>query len=604
MAIIAEIQKLQSQIPQNRNSAETCIDLEIKINDIARKIMSMPKESRDAALAELLSTRTQLISHVPANGIKDTAIFFNLVQPRTVPTPNCPAYRKMRFPTISNYHNIAGNIACIRLDPTALKYVPQEVLDKVDLTNKQLDLFWTAVDGRIISLEKPINLNTHCWSHPDILPGWDVQYDVNMGIFPEIGFEKINDGASIAVNAIAPMNVHSHDDGLKPHMQLYSPDNAHFKGIPDSPFGVMWAVTQKDQRIAITKMLVIFDYDHPICKTLLKSIKNCPTLSIHLERLQLVEESIDSYFKPFCGRFTANDQNAMEVFKKLPPAFQSGVYREAWRLFRSPVGIHDDFGKASFENLPSLEAKYRCNAAQREQAIEQFVLRLKDLLFSSQCDLLVKSQTLIKGDNVLKMMKCAQGFLCTKTEEAKKLFDQLSAEEQKDSHGAYWELNGCPRGDDQFGSNPFLNAAAASLFTSWSLGDAVLLAASRQPHRFDTPVETFKVEELKENGLSNNNNNIQLPSPAVIPPTLTPQQIQEELTNLAFDGTFHTLPNSVKATRVNAIFSAHLSPELREKIYKWTYENSNDPQKGGENWGGKHVADDLDLLLSFQEALN
>src|SRR5256885_13007092 len=47
------------------------------------------------------------------------------------PSPLCPAYNKMTFPTISTYHDIGWNICSMRLDPKALEFVPAAVLEAV-----------------------------------------------------------------------------------------------------------------------------------------------------------------------------------------------------------------------------------------------------------------------------------------------------------------------------------------------------------------------------------------------------------------------------------------------------------------------------------------
>jgi hypothetical protein len=80
----------------------------------------------------------------------------------------------MSFPTISTYHTIANNIACIRLDPKALEYIPKAVLEKAGpLEGKEIDLLWTAIDGRfyLFGNRHFLNHSAHPWAHLHALPG-------------------------------------------------------------------------------------------------------------------------------------------------------------------------------------------------------------------------------------------------------------------------------------------------------------------------------------------------------------------------------------------------------------------------------------------------
>jgi hypothetical protein len=280
------------------------------------------------------------------------------------------------------------------------------------------------------------------------------------------------------------MNVHVHAEGQSTEM-LYSPDNAHFCAIPGSPFAIDWSVTQKDKRVALTKRLVLFDYTHPICAALIQSIRNCPSLDTHLQRLRDVSSKIEDTFANVIQLLVANDPGAMEAFHKLPSAFQYGIYRETWKLFDSPHGIHGDFGRASFECDQTLNSKYHCDNTHCIEAVCQFAQHLNFLLVGSQFNLLFDSQSLVKGDNVLTMMKCAQLFI----KDPKQGLDalaQLPTQQQEAVRFAFWELNECPRIHD-YGSKEFARHYDRPELIQ-QRAHAILIAASRQKPRFDQPV--------------------------------------------------------------------------------------------------------------------
>ena len=377
---------------------------EMRIDAAFRKIMStpMPDGQREQELAKLLRERASLMHHVPTYGLKGNVIFFNMKLIGLAPAPSCPAYNKMRVPTISLYHQIASNIAIVRLDESALRHIPTQVLEKMgDLSGKKVEFFWTAIDGRnFIKDDRSINLCTHPWSHPHALNMDDVGFDVNMGIFPEVGFESCQKPGAVAFHGMSPMSVYTH---FEKGSMRYSPDNAHFEAIPGSPFGVFWAATEKGGRVALTKTLVIFDYNHPISACLIASIRECSDLGTHLKTLAQTKGAIEQ-------ALTLPDHGFMPAFDKLPLAFQRGIYFEVWRLFDSPLGIHGDFGKASFDGDLSLNEKFHCSQDWRKLAASNFARRLENLLVDSQMDLTLHSQPLQKGDNVLRMMRCAQLF--------------------------------------------------------------------------------------------------------------------------------------------------------------------------------------------------
>lgn len=644
------------------------IQQEIRLHERFLKIIStpMPDEIRREQLSALLRERASLLEHVPVNGLKERVIFFNMKQIGLAPTPICQAYNKMRVATISNYHTIGSSVGIVQLDASAMQDIPKEVMKMAgDLTGKEVEFFWTAIDGRPFAAEHSntkINLVTHPWTHPFAHVKDNVYPDVNMGIFPEIGFTNHSGKGAIAFHSLSPMQVHAHLSGTganksnpKADDMLFSPNNAHFEVISGSPFGIFWSVARKDNRVAFTKALVIFDYNHPICQGLVGSLRNCDNLEIHLKRLEGFAPEIYKTLDLPAHQF-------MDAFHKLPPAFQYGIYKEAWILFGSKRGIHGDFGYASFENHFSLDPQYHCNAEQRRQAVHNFADRLCDLLVCSQTNLMLNAQPLQKGSNVLKMMRCAELFeganeirstrVWSKSidrnvklsedqaetarieryqqenvTKALELFHTFSPAEKEAVFFAIWELSRCPR-TSNFGTETFFSKE-----TSFSLkSQALLLAASRQTPEYDAipeaPIETVVQEvpppapvvikapvvesevpqiPLEEAELPISTIGAPIFNPVTItsPPSqeITSQQVLENLTNLAFDGNFRNLNAEERKPLIMAQFN-YLPTSVKNTIYGKVYEYSTDPWKGGDEWGKHHVADSLDVLIdALQDVL-
>lgn len=555
------------------------IQKEEKIDKTVREIIKNSPEKQDFTL--LRKERANEICHVPVGGLKENVFFCNMKHIGLAPTPLCLAYNKMRVPTLSSYHSIGSNIATIQLDSSSLKYVPKEVREKIgDISNNPLELFWTAVDGRWFKETKKLNLCTHPWSYPHALPGDNVSEDILMGIFPEVGFkpiDKSNDTYPIGCYQLGPMQVHSHPKTEKKtgshEEMLYSPNNAHFEHIVDAPFGVFWSVTQKNERVAITKMLVLFDYKHPICVPLIDSIRKSSTLSDHLEQLDKGKQAISGFFKNVIELFSKNDERAMKEFNQLPLTFQYGIFKEAWILFGSLVDIHRDFGKASFEGDNSLNEDYRCSNEQRIQAIQNYAAYLEHLLIGSQDDLLLHSQPLVKGENGLKMMRCAELLLSKQKEAMNELFQSLTQEEKEAVYFFLWDLSGSPRGNKDFGKQTFENPETNPAL----LAEAFLFASTRVK---PTSNQEIVIEQNKEREDVSNK---------------TPQGL-EALTNLVYSEGFPSLQKGEQHKLINSLLN-ELPLKTKNEIYGKIYELSVDLNKGGDSWAEKHVADDLNLLI-------
>ena len=440
---------------------------------------------------------------------------------------------------------------------------------------------------------------------------------MDVGLFPEIGYEKVDDAGAIAINRLSPMHVHVHAPAnlknVQPEDMLYSPDNSHFRGIAGTPFGIDWSVMKKDDKVAITKRVVIFDYDHPICQALLNSIRNCSDLNDHLQALKAVPYAIQQTLSPVIEAFETDQPGAMALFHRLPLAFQNGIFRETWISFNLPRG-HGDFGRASFENQESLGRNFHCSNPKRADVVRSFCGRLEYLLVGSQFELLLQSQSLVKGDNVLKMMRCAELFK-KDAEIALASFNMEFTEQEKEAvHFAFWELSGCPR-TPNFGSTQFPlncdNGQALQLKIQ-----AVLLAASRQAHQFAAPIPEAPLEGNAQEAAElvfeelpvppKKKRQFDLPASSAAPiqnqEETASQAIRQEVLEFIFREEFDSLNN--KKERINAMLS-RLDTNDRNEIYGRIFRYSRDPQKGGPKWAEEHVTDNIEILInSLQDQLN
>jgi hypothetical protein len=568
-----------------------------------------PEQEKKDALAVQFKNRLFCLHHVPLNNALTKLHFFcNMNQIGLAPTPLSSAYKQMRLPTVSIYATpkdekknrrrggIAGNIASISLSPAAIQYVPKCVQKEVGtLSGKQVDCFLTVVDARFLNTilfedDRHLSLCTHHWAYPNTLRKDDVKGDVLMGIFPEVGVSQSKSRGGIAFNQLSPMLVHSHpdDEGLS----LYSPDNAHFKIIPGSPFATFWATTCKGNRIALTKMLVILEGNHPISAHLVNTVKNSCDLGHYLKTLGNISFAIDDTFHDLIQLLDIEDPQVLDTFHLLPKTFQYGIYEQAWILFKSPKG-YVDFGKASFENEPGLDKKYHCTNQQRKQAVYKYCQRLNSLLYQAQVDLTQNSQDFIKGENALRMMQCAQLFKHGKIDEAVLLFSHLLPEEQKAARYALWEICRCPRFSTTFGGDAF-----ASLHVDPNLkAEALILAASRQALQRDEPFSASRIEPLQQSVAENT------AAPQFIVPTgLSPEQVIEALTSLVvLDAFVAQSPGERK--RVIDQFLSQLPDATRTKIYKLVCTYSTDPNRSGQEWAKEHIADDLCVLVNVLQSL-
>ncbi len=680
MSITSKIDKLCQDIrtfaekrtlePKNLSLSSEGLALELRIDAYAREAF---EELSDTPLhnakINLQKARTQLLQNYTPKGI--ARAHFNLSQNITS-TPTCPALKEKRVPTISTYQTIAPHLCTIRLDSLALTKVPPRILEKLgDLSKKQVELNVAIIDGRFLGSAdyRPLNLSAHTWAYPTILPGADVHVDVNMGLFEGMGYTReVEWDGRLAFDDLSPMRVHVHPRGeYTPERvyssldMLYSPDNAHFRLLPESPFTAHWAVTCLDDRVGITKTIVLFDDDHPIGKAIKNAVNAPSTMFEFIERLNPIGEAISKTFKPLKDLLD-KERSIERLFSSLPSMFQEGIFFEAWKLKEKPETAN--FGAKSFKQDESLPAEQRCSVVEQRIAIENYQERLYNELVVSLAELTVEQQPLIKNETVIKMMRCASLFFQDKQEEGYKFFHSFSAKEQQSIYGATWHLIGCKISDDigrkTFESDQFpaVSKAQALLLAASQLSNVDAMKAASRPGSSTDPksvASLFGLQPLvlpspaRASASSSSSSSssllglqpLVLPSPArasasssssssssslglqplVLPsharapasisssspaklssqPVVLPEapsiSVTQRLLALISTEAFTSKTNEARSKEVSELL-ALLPEEERNMIYGNVYQNSTDPHKGGDRWGELHVGDNLDVLMN------
>ncbi len=603
MSIIEKLDKIQQSVIvyQVNPQEELRLKLELKIDKLSRRILAEPDlADRNDLLSQLRLARTHLVTNQSQDPLRNLEL--NLVQ-NIPPSPLCPAYAMLEVPTVSTYHLIATNIASVRFDRQALTHVPELIKHALgDLSEGPVDLFYTTIDGRFMQNEhaiyggtKPMNLCLHRWAHNEALPGYDVKANTDMGLFPVMGITSIDpskDKGAIPFGSLKKLNIHSHPRG-KPHTaerMLYSPNNAHFRLIPNSPFALFWSAAKLNGRTCIAKMLVIFDDTDPICRNILGSIQGTQTLNHHLEKLQGVSDAIDDIFDPLIHAFEAGEAaNPMGRFYALPQMYQAGIYHQTWKESGSPLDIHPDFGRDSF-----LEDSLYTHA-QRALIVTQYKESLKEALVLSHSEMLAHSLPLARSDAAQTLMKCARAFQRS-AEEGLTLYQTFPKPMKDATHRAFWELSGCPR-IDSFGTKNFPGSPTPVKV------QALLLAASRQGN-VPTSLPPSHMEELHvlqplatDNGASSSSTPA---GPSQPSPSYSIDAIFNRLIDLSGRSDF--LGKSL-ADRSKIVRDAlkKLPGSFRNEVYKHYYfgYKAKYPTEhiGGHNWGGENIGKDMEVCI-------
>lgn len=384
----------------------------------------------------------------------------NLIHPQVSPALICPAFNLPQIPTVSNYDMICSNSAIIRLDPRAAE-LPWEIRPLT--AGKEVDLFFTVIDGRPVKDNPTILLTTHRWVYGEALPGWEINRHFPMAIIPILGVQQSYEHGAIAFGPhLSPREVHMHlkKGNATAANMVYSPDYTPRFARDGLPFSLFWSLVQKDNRLAITKMFVIYDTEDPISKPLYACFRNCKHLHGLLGKLKDLETQLTG---PIEAIYNQIKDRPIET---LPLALQNEIFLQTWFLAGSPPDIHPNFGKASFCAYSDLDPQHHASPERKAQAIKQAILHL----VCTEQSALLSQVRLERTSQELALMKTAQLFL----EQKESGFGQLDQNLKNRTYEATWALNGYPRDKgDRYGQEQFDSSSPQDK------AKALLLAASK-----------------------------------------------------------------------------------------------------------------------------
>ncbi len=461
------------------------LENQMKISELAQQNLTANSDFFDS----LLKDKNGLVFNQKLGAGQ---LYFNTLNPTPVAW-QCPGYDKPSVPCLSNYQVQCAPQGIIRLGASALKEVPENVLQSLKLTptsqDKNIDLFFLIFrvqgvcspdhQGRIKNGHfAELNFVLHPWmfQHLHQLPkGHDVKGNPPMGIFPEYGVSQSNPNDKnvypICINGLSPHEViaHRHDD----HEDVaFSPDNAQFLVDLDCPFQTFWGAAEFEGRKLICKALCISDPEG-IGNALLSTMKNCLSLKTFLDRLDKdVIKEINGPLIPVIKAFENNEADALEKFLKLPKLHKNGCYKHTWIAKGKPINIHPDFGRCAFLGDKQIDGKFHSTNEQRAAILKTHRQELIDVLIMNQKHLL-RAQNLVLSDSDKKIFQAAR-MACLVTD-YQPIYEMLEAPEAISKvHGAIWAMRGSPQNIPDFGKGYFEKQA-----TLLERAQAILLTLPR-----------------------------------------------------------------------------------------------------------------------------
>jgi len=413
-----------------------------------------------------------------------------------------------QVPIVSAYGTLSTPTTVVRLDKESLSEAPEELRNALgDLKEKKVDCFYAVLDTRWINNlysenshnKRLLNVCVHRWAYPDAQPLEDLYEDVDMGIFPLIGIQADNEPGGIAVGKLSPMHVHAHPLNKDSKDLLYSPDNAHFKIDTQCPVQVMWVAAKRHDRVLVTKLFLVNNYENSLGKAVVESFRECPNLDTYLTRLQQnVPQSIETPLATIIHLFEKNDAEALTLFNKLPNWQKKEIYKHIWILHGRPMGVHHDFGQASFLNK-EIDPKFFSNDQQRAQAIKNHIAEMQDIFVASQGRLFSKLNWHTDEEESA-IYQTSQMFENDQTIEANESLNNLFKTgiiKAEDIFNATWQLNGFPKDKGTtFGRDRF----TAKNCSNHERAQVLLLASQKLASEFKVSKSPKKEEDKSLSG--------------------------------------------------------------------------------------------------------
>lgn len=452
------------------------IALTLRVNEVLRTLNqeSLSPDEQLLYRVELQEIHSELCRSQGNEG-RAYGLFVNTLQPALVPATHSPAYGTHAVPSVSTYHYQSYPQSIIRCSTSALSLAPAQLLSamgdyshkSVELQSEVLDVRWLASAIPLRDVENHLNLCLHNWYARTALVGDNLhEKDLVMGIFPELGIERSSIAGAAPYNQLGPMWIHVHPHHEEPDLMLYSPNNAFFKIEGNSPIAICWALAEKDNKIIVSRLIILIDQEDPICQNLLRSLQNCRSLSDYTRRLETMQAAIEERFYPLSSALLSeSDEEILAAFQALPDCYKKGILKY----------------------IPAETTQL--NREHFLTALSNHTQDLKRLIVDCQRELTQLPETSEIDDRATEMMECAERFAGaqdeTQTHAALERFNALSTREKNAVFAAYWEISGCPRGHSDFGRDEFYRNPSSEL-----RAQALLLAASRRSPA--TPVLAHK----------------------------------------------------------------------------------------------------------------
>ncbi|MES2121994.1 MAG: hypothetical protein V4492_04360 [Chlamydiota bacterium] len=467
-AVGDRIVALQSDVREFSRSPSLApqIALTLRVNEILRALnqASLSPDEQLLYRLELQEIHSELCRSQRLGG-RVYGLFTNTLQPALPPTTVSPAYNSYAVPSISTYHYQSSPHSIIRCSTSALSLAPPQLLSALgDYSQKSVELHSAVLDARWLNtlipfrdVENHFNLCLHHWFANTALLGDNLHdKDLRMGIFPELGIERSSLKGAAPYNQLGPMWIHAHPHHEEHDLMLYSPNNAFFKIEENSPLAICWALAEKDNKVTVSRLIILLDQNDPICAGLYRSLDRCDSMSDYLRRLDAMQTTIEQRFEPLLTALvTDNDMDILAQCQSLPDCFKKGILKYI------PV------------ETVGLDRKIFISA------VTNYIQDLSRLIITRQRELVQLPETSEIDDRATAMMECAEQFAraqdSIQAQAAMEQFNALPSGEKNAAFAAYWEISGCPRGNPNFGRDEFYSNPSLA-----TRAQALLLAASRR----------------------------------------------------------------------------------------------------------------------------
>jgi hypothetical protein len=347
-------------------------------------------------------------------------LYVNLLHRKDLPAEPCRPYPKIFCnPFIASYGMGDGNsslIARLSFD-LCKKMIPKEIIDAItkDLSSDQIQVFLDIGSSGKLSSETVVGdysghhydketnevlIKFHRWIFPDSAPGADHKKFPNIGVFPSIGFFGAQHWPA-PIHHFKPMEVYAHGGA---NYMLYSPNGCHVAIDTASPYGSCWIAARDGNRVCIANMILNVADDKtkrmfPEFTDYFSLAIGCSNLDEYTQKLKAIAPIINRrcfhVFAPIFAAIRKDDEITLKtLFDDLPYTFQQAIYKNIWKEKGSPLGIHDDFGRLSFEGSANLAPKYIASTEEKINSIIATHKQIMDDLIETPLHLLLAKEDL------------------------------------------------------------------------------------------------------------------------------------------------------------------------------------------------------------------